>query len=162
MKRKNYLTGIVGILLLLGFDQLTKWLAVKHLKDSEAFSIIKNVFELQYLENRGAAFGMLQNQRWLLLGFTVLILILLVIFYSKLPLKRRYLPLRISGMLIAAGAVGNMLDRILQGYVIDFFYFKLIDFPVFNVADCYVVAGAFAAFFFIAFYYNDEDFAFFK
>lgn len=162
MKWKRYLTGLAGLILLLGFDRLTKSLAVTHLKGQEAIPVIKNVFELQYLENYGAAFGLLQNQRWLLLGFTVLILGLLALFYRKLPFSNRYLPLRLTGIFIGAGALGNMADRLFQGYVVDFLYFRLIDFPIFNVADCYVVVAAFLAFFLIGFYYKDEDFAFIK
>ena len=154
MKWKRYLTGLAGLILLLGFDRLTKSLAVTHLKGQAAIPVIKNVFELQYLENHGAAFGLLQNQRWLLLGFTVLLL--------GGPLPNRYLPLRLTGIFIGAGALGNMADRLFQGYVVDFLYFRLIDFPIFNVADCYVVVAAFLAFFLIGFYYKDEDFAFIK
>ncbi|MCI8771947.1 MAG: signal peptidase II [Lachnospiraceae bacterium] len=162
MKQKQYLTGFACLILLLGLDQLTKKLAVANLQEQPPVPIFKGVFELQYLENRGAAFGLLQDQRWLLLGFTVLILGLLVFFYLKLPFSSRYLPLRLVGIMVAAGAVGNMIDRLVHGYVVDFLYFKLIDFPIFNVADCYVVISAFLAFFLIGFYYKDEDFAFLK
>lgn len=159
---KKYLSGVVGLLCLLGLDQLTKRLAVLYLKDVESVPLLKGIFELQYLENRGAAFGVLQNQRILLLGFTVFILGLILAFYWKLPIERRYVPLRFLCVLVGAGAVGNMIDRLMQGYVVDFFYFKLIDFPIFNVADCYVVIAAIAAFFLVGFYYKDEDFAFLK
>lgn len=162
MKWKNYLLGITGLILLLGFDQLTKKLAVTHLKGKPAIPILKDIFELQYLENHGAAFGLMQNQRGLLLGFTIIILILLIVFYLKLPFEKHFLPLRFVGIMIGAGAIGNMIDRFVQSYVIDFLYFKLIDFPIFNVADCYVVVAAFIAFFLIGFYYKDEDFAFLK
>jgi len=162
MKWKRYVIGLAGLLLLLGADRLTKGLAVTHLKGQEAIPVIKGVFELQYLENHGAAFGLLQNQRLLLLGFTILILGLLVFVYLKLPFSNRYLPIRLMGILIGAGALGNMIDRLFQGYVVDFLYFRLIDFPIFNVADCYVVVAAFGAFFLIAFYYKDEDFTFMK
>lgn len=158
MKWKQYLAGGICLVFLLGLDQITKRLAVTHLKGQAAYPLIKGVFELQYLENRGAAFGLMQNQRWLLLGFTVLILGILMFFYRKLPFSKRYLPLRLMGILIGAGALGNMIDRIAQGYVVDFFYFSLIDFPIFNVADCYVVVSVIVAFFLIIFYYDEEDF----
>lgn len=162
MKWKNYLVGIAALFLLLGFDQLTKSLAVTHLKNKDAFPIIKGIFELEYLENHGAAFGMFQNQRVFLLLFTALILGLVIFFYLKLPFEKRYLPLRFAGILIGAGAVGNMIDRIVLGYVVDFLYFKWIHFPIFNVADCYVVVAAFFSFFLVCFYYKDEDFEFLK
>lgn len=162
MKWKREIIGAVLFLILLGIDQLGKSMAVTHLKDNAAVPLIKGVFELQYLENHGAAFGMLQKQRGFLLCFTVVILVVLVFLYWKLPDGKRYLPLRLIGILTGAGAVGNLIDRMMQGYVIDFFYFKLIDFPVFNVADCYVVVAAFLLFFLICFYYKDEDFDFLK
>lgn len=162
MKWKNYFAGIAGLLLLLGFDQLTKRLAVMYLKGKKAFPLIQNVFELEYLENHGAAFGMLQNQRIFLLLFTVAILVILIVLYSRMPFEKRYMPLRFAGVLIGAGAIGNMLDRIFLGYVVDFLYFKWINFPVFNVADCYVVVAAFFLFLLVCFYYKDEDFAFLK
>lgn len=162
MKWKREIISAVWLLVLLGIDQLTKSLAAMYLKESNAVPLIKGVFELQYLENHGAAFGMLQEQRVFLLCFTIVILVVLVFLYWKLPKGKRYLPLRLIGILTGAGAVGNLIDRMVQGYVIDFFYFKLIDFPVFNVADCFVVIAAALLFFLICFYYKDEDFDFLK
>lgn len=162
MNWKKTFWGILWLVLLLGFDQVTKYFAVLYLKNQEAFPLIGNVFELQYLENHGAAFGVLQNQRGLLLIITVVILVLLGIFYRKIPAEKKYASLRFVGILVAAGAIGNLIDRLIHGYVVDFFYFRLIDFPIFNVADCYVVVAAVLAFFLIGFYYKDEDFAFLK
>lgn len=162
MKWKRGVFGGIGLLVLLGIDQMTKWLAVVHLKNSPAVPLIKGVFELQYLENHGAAFGMLQEKRGFLLCFTMVILAILVFLYWKLPDGKRYLPLRLIGILTGAGAVGNLIDRMAQGYVIDFFYFRLIDFPVFNAADCYVVTAAVLLFLLVCFYYKDEDFDFLK
>lgn len=158
MKQKRYLLGIIGVLALFAIDQLTKYSAVLYLKGKSAKEILSGVFELQYLENHGAAFGILQNQRWFLLVITILILCFIGFLYTRLPEGRKYLPLRFTALLIAAGAVGNMADRIINGYVIDFLYFSLIDFPIFNVADCYVVVAAIIAILLVGFYYKDEDF----
>lgn len=160
MKAKKYLLGVLGVILLLFFDQITKYWAIVSLKGTQGISLISGVFEFQYLENHGAAFGILQNQRWLLLVITVLMLLLLGFAYGKLPSTDHFRFLRFVGILLAAGAVGNMIDRMFHGYVVDFLYFKLIDFPIFNVADCYVVIAAFLAFFLVCFYYKDEDFNF--
>lgn len=155
-KFKLYIIGIfcavVGILL----DQYTKWLAVTHLKDGPV-AIIKDVFELQYLENRGAAFGIMQNQQLFFIITGSILLIFAVILYIRIPQTQRLLPLRICIILIAAGAIGNMIDRIRLNYVIDFFYFKLIDFPIFNVADIYVTVATFCIAFLILFYYKEEE-----
>ncbi|RKI39834.1 signal peptidase II [bacterium D16-51] len=162
MKWKKACFGIFIFSLLLGLDQVTKHLAVIHLKGQEPFPFIQDVFELQYLENFGAAFGVLQNQRILLLAVTSIVLLLLCFLYWKIPAGKRYFPMQCTIVLIAAGAVGNLIDRLLQGYVVDFFYFKLIDFPIFNVADCYVVIAAFFAVVLIGFYYKEEELTFWK
>ena len=126
----SFLCVVVGIII----DQYTKHLAVIHLQDAP-IPIMEGVFELQYLENRGAAFGMLQNQQWFFLIITVVLLFFITKLYIGLPRRKRVMPLRIAMIFIMAGAIGNMIDRIRLNYVIDFLYFKLIDFPIFNVAD---------------------------
>lgn len=155
---KKYIIAFPAFIVLLGIDQWTKWLAFSYLKSQGEFPIIKNVFVLQYLENRGAAFGMLQNQRIFLLTLTTVILIALIVVYQKIPSGKRFHILRILDVILAAGAVGNMLDRFFRGYVVDFLYFKLINFPIFNIADCYVVISAILAVLLIGFYYKEEDF----
>ena len=75
-----------------------------------------------------------------------------------MPAGKRYLPLMCSLFLLVSGAVGNMIDRLTQKYVVDFLYFKLIDFPIFNVADCYVVIGCILFGILILFYYKDQEF----
>lgn len=155
---KKYIIAFLAFLVLLGIDQWTKWLACSYLKSQGELPIIKNVFVLQYLENRGAAFGMLQNQRIFLLSLTTVILIALIVVYKKIPSGKRFHILQILDVILAAGAVGNMLDRFFRGYVVDFLYFKLINFPIFNIADCYVVISAILAVLLIGFYYKEEDF----
>ena len=118
---------------------------------------IKNVFELYYLENRGAAFGIFQGKRVIFLIITIIILVFLSYCFWRIPYTRKYATLRGVLVLIAAGAVGNFIDRMCNGYVVDFFYFKLIDFPVFNVADIYVTVGTFILAFLLLFYYKEED-----
>lgn len=145
---------------LIVLDQYTKYLAVLHLKDRPAFKIIDGVFELNYLENRGAAFGMLQDQK----AFFILIacIVLLVIFYVliKVPYHKKYTPLHPLLVLISAGAIGNMIDRIRLDYVVDFFYFVLINFPIFNVADIYVSVACVLLVLMLLFVYKEEDFDF--
>ena len=159
---KKNIIGLFGFMLLVALDQWTKLLALTTLKLREAFPIIANVFELRYLENRGAAFGIMQNQRFILVIVTVCILLGLLFLFYRIPDKKHMIPLEVTIVLLGAGAVGNMIDRIVRGYVIDFFYFKLINFPIFNVADCYVVIAAVLAVILICFYYSEEDFDFAK
>ena len=153
--------ALIGFAAALFFFFFTKYMAVIKLKDQTPFVLIDGVFELRYLENRGAAFGMMQDMRFLLAAGAVIVCGLIVYLYLRMPEKRRYLPLRICAVLLCAGAAGNMIDRIRLGYVIDFFYFRLIDFPIFNVADCYVVAACIVFALLVLFYYREEeDFSF--
>ena len=103
------------------------------------------MFEFSYLENRGAAFGMMQGKFWLLIPITVITVAVILYLYHRLPNTKRFWLLRTCCTLILAGALGNFVDRCFRGFVVDFLYFKFIDFPVFNVADCYVVIGCIAA-----------------
>lgn len=160
MEKKKFPTilfGIVSFFVLLAFDQITKKLAVLHLKNQEPVVLVKNVFQLYYLENRGAAFGILQGKRSVFIIITVIVLAVLVYCYIRIPYTKKYARLRAVFVLIAAGAVGNFIDRTLQGYVVDFFYFNLIDFPVFNVADIYVTCAAIFLVLLVLFVYKEQD-----
>ena len=140
---------------LVGIDQLTKWLVVSHLKEGPPFVLIDGVFELKYSENTGAAFGILTDHRWVFMLVTSVVLVFLIVVLMS-GRFRQYKMVNISGTLILAGGVGNMIDRVLNGYVVDFLYFKLINFPIFNFADCCVVVGAVALLVFFFFFYNEE------
>ncbi|MGN8800327.1 signal peptidase II [Candidatus Merdisoma sp. HCP28S3_D10] len=159
-KIRYNLIGAALALVLIGLDQWTKVLAVKHLMGQEPMVIWNGVFELRYLENRGAAFGILQGQKVVFLICTAAVLAILAFYYNRMPVEKRYLPMRIVGILLGAGAVGNLIDRMMQSYVVDFLYFKLIDFPIFNVADCYVTMGAILLAILILFVYKDEELGF--
>lgn len=154
---KYYLSALAGLILLVLADQFTKLLAVRHLKDQESLVLVKGVFELHYLENRGMAFGLLQNQRGFFVIATTLALLAAVYFYYIVPKTKRYFPIQICIVFLTAGALGNFIDRILLGYVVDFFYFSLIDFPIFNVADIYVTVTFAVLVLLIFFYYKEED-----
>lgn len=163
MKKKRYCQIIFGIIvtaLLVGFDQLTKYLARTCLAGNRGMSVIPGVFELYYLENRGAAFGMLTNRQWLFAAVAVLMILALVYVYLRLPEDRHYHLLRMVCILIVSGAAGNMIDRIMNHYVTDFLYVALIHFPVFNIADCYVCVGAAAAVVLLFTVYRSEEFRF--
>ena len=160
MKEKrslHYLIALAGILIGVCLDQFTKYLAVLHLKGQAPLVLIDGVFQLEYLENRGAAFGLFQGQRLFFFLSAGVILAIVVWFYLRVPMERRYLVLRILAELIVAGAIGNFIDRLRLGYVVDFFYFCLIDFPIFNVADIYVTVSTFVLLFVMFFYYKEED-----
>lgn len=152
-----YLAALIIALAGIFLDQITKYLAVVHLKEKEAYVLWDQVFQLEYLENRGAAFGMLQNQQIFFFFSVILISAVVVWFYLRVPMEKKFLPLRLCAVFIMAGAYGNFIDRLCLGYVIDFFYFKLIDFPVFNVADIYVTISTIVFCLLLFFYYKEED-----
>lgn len=153
----HYITALISIAILVFLDQFTKHLVVLHLKDQPPYVLIKQVFQLEYLENRGAAFGVLQNQRIFFYISVIVITIAVIWFYRHVPMEKKYLPLRICAVLILSGAFGNCIDRVRLNYVVDFFYFKLIDFPIFNVADIYVTVAAFLLVILILIYYKEDD-----
>lgn len=148
------------ILLLILFDQWTKILAAKYLRDINAFVLIPGVLELRYLENTGAAFSMMANVsvfQSIMKVLTPLIVLCLFVFLAFIPAKKRFRYLTIDLIFIIAGALGNYVDRLIRQSVIDFIYFSLIDFPIFNVADIYVTCSVIFLFFLILFYLKDED-----
>ena len=148
----------IGCVLLIILDQLTKLWVLDALRGQEPVTVLPGVFQLLYVENRGAAFGILQNKQWFFVIITVAVLAALLWVLPKIPAERHFLPLSLCLCFIAAGAVGNMIDRIFRGYVVDFLYFKLIDFPVFNVADIYVTTASFVLIILVIVLYREEDF----
>ena len=159
---KKFVSGAAISICLLLLDQYTKYLAILHLKGKKAIPLITEIFELQYLENRGAAFGSFQGKQLLLLAVTFLALLLMIYVYVKLPEQKRYMPLKATVILLFSGAIGNMVDRICRKYVVDFLYVKVIDFPIFNVADCYVTIAAIALIILIMFVYQEDELSFFN
>lgn len=160
LKTKKTGKAVIGMLLVFLFtaaDQFSKQLAVLHLKHAPAVPLLPGIFELSYLENRGAAFGILQGQRYLFLMMTLLATAALSYLYVGLPEKKRYFSLHCILIFLISGALGNFIDRFTKGYVVDFFYFKWIDFPVFNVADIYVTVSAGALVLLFCFFYTEED-----
>lgn len=153
----HILLGIVLSALLIGIDQLTKYLAVVYLRGKESFVILRGVFELQYLENRGAAFGMLQGKKTFFMIITILMMLLLIYVFVRIPLEKHYYALHGICIALFSGAIGNFIDRIKLDYVVDFFYFSLIDFPIFNFADIYVTCAMFVFVILFLFYYKEKD-----
>lgn len=157
MSTKYLIRVSISVILLILLDQFTKIWAVVRLKDQPEISLIRGVFELQYLENRGSAFGMMQGARVFFIISTIVLFLLVCVIYIRIPKEKMYLPLRVIAVLFLAGAAGNFIDRVRQGFVVDFFYFSLINFPIFNVADIYVTTATIALIVFILFYYKEAD-----
>jgi signal peptidase II len=129
---------IIMIIALIGLDQATKWYFYVNRLEFDRFPVIKDFFYLTYVENRGAAFGILQNFRWIFI-------------------RNKNRVLRLSLALLISGAVGNFIDRALRGFVVDFldFYPFGYDFPVFNVADICINVGVFFLIIYVVFIYQE-------
>lgn len=153
---------LAGMAALTALDQWTKALAVRYLMNQAPVVLMEGVFQLHYSENRGAAFGLLQGKQFFFFLITLLVLGAAAYMVWHMPPVKRFFPMWFALLLVASGAVGNMIDRVSQGYVVDFLYFNLINFPIFNVADCYVTVGAFLLVVLIFFYYREEEMACFS
>ncbi|WP_026485583.1 signal peptidase II [Caldanaerobius polysaccharolyticus] len=127
---------VVSIVVL---DQLTKYFAQVYLKPINTFPLIKNFFHLTYVENRGAAFGILQNQLWFFIIITIMAGFALMYLMISVPERNRHIRLILA--MILGGAIGNFIDRIRLGYVVDFLDFKVWSY-IFNIADSFIVIGA--------------------
>lgn len=173
-KIRRYLLFFILAAVLVGIDQWTKHWAVSTLKTGTKISLIPHTLSLVYVENPGAAFGILHGQQGFFLLITVIVLTGILYVLWKLPLQckaknfggenkgKSYYPLFIALCFIFSGAIGNFIDRQLQSYVVDFIYFSPIDFPVFNVADIYVTCASFLLVYLLVFYYKEEDMGFLK
>ena len=121
-------------------DQLTKYLTVFYLKPVDTLPLIQDVLHLTYVENRGAAFGMLSENRWVFMTVSIVAILLLAVYLIWKKPKDKWVCLSLS--FIIGGGIGNMIDRVALGYVVDMIDFRLIHFAVFNVADSFVCVGA--------------------
>ena len=123
-------------LVIIALDQGSKWLIQQRMKIHESIQVIPGFFHITYILNRGAAFGILENQRWLFLIMAILLFVLYAVFRKKLPEHRA---VQAGAGMLLGGAFGNALDRFLHGAVVDFFDFRI--WPVFNIADIGIVVG---------------------
>ena len=153
---------IIAVVVLILLDQGTKLWALASLKPIHNMTLVEGFMDLTFVENRGVAFGMFSGQRWFILLLTGIIAAGLIWFYVTMPKKKEYFPLRVSLVLVLSGAIGNIIDRLFRGYVVDFFEFTFFEWPVFNVADIYVVVGVTLLALMILFVVKDEDLDFKK
>ncbi len=153
----NCVTDIMLFACLTAIDQITKIFARKALIDNKTINIIKNVFVLNLVKNRGSAWGMFSGKINFLLIVTVAFTAILIVLYIKMVKYDKYRILIFIDAVMIAGAVGNLIDRIVFGYVTDFFDFTLINFPVFNFADiCITVSAAVLIILMFTKYKNDN------
>lgn len=153
---------LIMVMALVGIDQWSKYEAMIKLKDGTAYPLINDMLYFWYSENAGAAFGILQGKHIFFYIITIVVLLGILYLVFKLPNNNRYFPLLCCGGLIFAGALGNFIDRVMRNYVIDFIYFKPINFPIFNFADICVTVGTFLLFICLVFVYKENELEFYK
>ncbi len=140
-----FAVGIVGV------DQLTKWLTVQNIGLYEEVAFIPGIMKLTHVENTGAAFSMFRGAQWLFVVIFVLLTVALFIEYFKKPLPfttfERWCIAAIYG-----GGLGNMIDRVWRGHVVDMLETEFITFPIFNVADCFITCGCILLLIHVAFF----------
>ncbi|MCR4563731.1 MAG: signal peptidase II [Clostridiales bacterium] len=146
MKKRKIVTALV-MLVLIGLDQLFKYLAVIYLKPVSSVTLIKNILRLYYVQNTGAAFGLFKNNTVVLTVFTALVIVLCLYFIFVKPFDKQFY--NITLCMIVSGGAGNLIDRIFRLYVIDYIEATFIDFPVFNFADILVTCSSFLLAFYL-------------
>lgn len=143
------------VIVLVAADQVAKLLIMRHFKTGQSVHVINDVLDFTYVQNRGAAFGMFSHHRWIFMVLTSLIMVGIVWLWVKEYIN--HITGKISAILILAGGIGNMIDRVRLGYVVDFIDVSpLFRFAVFNVADCCVTIGAMLLMVYILFYMDEK------
>ena len=120
-------------------DQVSKYLAVLGLKPIASFTVIENVLNFTYVENRGAAFGMLSEHRWVFMTISAVVIIGISVAVAVMKPQSKLTTVALG--MVVGGGIGNMIDRVILGYVVDFIDVRFIDFYVFNIADSFVCVG---------------------
>ena len=159
---KQYIPTLIFMIALIVLDQVTKLIARSALADSSV-AVIEGVFEFKLVYNTGVAWGMFGQSPVVITLIALIIMAVVAFVYFKIPVENKRLRfLRILLVLIFSGAAGNIIDRLCVDAVTDFLYFKLINFPVFNVADIYVTVSGILVAILLIFYYKEEDLDFLK
>ncbi len=157
---KWFLIDFIVLAVLLGIDRYTKLLTLAKLKGNAPFVIFKGVLELDFVANTGSAFGLFEDKKIFLLLTGAIFMAAVIFVVYRIPAQKKYRLLHIALTMIVAGGVGNMIDRYIYGYVVDFISFILINYPVFNFADICIVLAAICVFILFIFVYKDSDLAF--
>ena len=134
---RKYLTVLSTALIIVFIDQIAKFLIKTNFQLNQTLPIINNIFHLTYIHNFGAGFGILQQQRWILAFISIIVIGFIFYYLDRIREKERLLQL-LAGFVLG-GTIGNLTDRIINGYVIDFLDFRI--WPVFNIADSFVTIG---------------------
>ena len=139
LNNKN-IWSVVMMALIIAFDQITKYLAKSYLAPDKSVDFIKGFVEFRYAENTGVAFSFFSGGRWFFIAFTAIIIVACIVYMFKKTQNNLWLYWSLG--VVIAGAVGNLIDRIVLSYVVDFINPTFVNFAIFNIADCAVTLGA--------------------
>lgn len=146
---------ITGIIIITVLDQFIKFIAVNNLIEVGTIPVIENVFHFTYCENTGAGFGFMSNYTHLLTILTfIIVAAALAYVFVKRPNDKM---LNVAMTFMLGGAIGNLIDRVRLGYVVDFLDFRLINFPIFNIADCFITVGAIVLAVYVIFFSEKKE-----
>lgn len=140
MHKKKHIWCSVMIILIVAFDQITKYIAKTNLSDTKAVGFIPKIAQFRYAENTGMAFSMLSGARWVFIVLTILVCTLILVYLFSGKCKNLWVYWSIA--VVVSGGIGNLIDRICFGYVVDFIEPVFMNFAIFNIADCAVTCGA--------------------
>lgn len=159
---KERIKHLILFIILVGIDQASKFWVRTNLMGvgKKPVVILPDVLNLQFHSNTGAVWGIFNDKVIYLALFTLVVLSGIVFLYFKIPNSKKHKVLKTIAVFIMAGAVGNLIDRIFLGYVTDFIYFEIINFPLFNFADSCLTVSSILLLILALFYFKDEDFAF--
>ncbi len=157
---KQKIRHLIYFIILVALDQVVKYWVRTDLKENGPMDIIPKVLKLEFHQNTGAVWGTLSGKVQILAIFSAIIFLVILYLYFKIPNHKKFTALKLISVFIMAGAVGNMIDRFVLHYVVDYIYFVIIDFPLFNLADSYITVSAFLMIFLILFYYKEDDMVF--
>jgi signal peptidase II len=157
---KERIKHFILLIILIAIDQGSKYWVRTVLINKEKIDIIPDVLNLQYSVNTGAVWGIFSGKVDFLKILTLIMLAALLFLYFKIPEGKKYKVLKLLAVFIIAGAIGNLIDRFYLGHVVDFIYFEIINFPLFNFADCCLTVSSILLFILALFYYKEEDFVF--
>ncbi len=143
----------IFIILLFAIDQITKYLTVAKLTESESIAVIDGILNFSRVHNTGGPWSMFDNFSIVFIALTFAIFAAEIYYFRKYPLN--HVVSKIAAALINGGALGNLADRIFRGYVVDMIDLRFIDYPVFNFADCCIVVGCILMCIYVIFIYKD-------
>lgn len=158
-KKRILIWDLICLILLIVIDRITKYLALAHCK-KENYMLIQDTLEITYLENYGGILGTLNNQRFFFIFISAIFICLILFFLFALPNQKKFTFLNIWLIFIMSGSIGNLLDRIIYGFVVDFIYFSSLNFPVFNLSDIWVSFGMIGTLIVLVFQLKEKDLEF--